>query len=100
MKKFSFFKKKKNENIPKYKYRKSYLLQPNILKEERFCSNCGEPLADDIKFCFYCGQAALPRDTSILEQERCPDCGAELKGELPICPNCERHVLGDVSQPY
>ncbi|MGZ4927510.1 MAG: zinc-ribbon domain-containing protein [Halobacteriota archaeon] len=33
---------------------------------ENFCSNCGNPLLQDDKFCFACGKSTVRTETSAL----------------------------------
>lgn len=59
-----------------------------------FCTNCGQELSTNAKFCSNCGAATGPSDcskrTSVYEGEihKCPNCGEVLKSFEINCPAC------------
>lgn len=59
-----------------------------------FCTNCGQELSTNAKFCSNCGAATGARDrskrTSVYEGElhKCPNCGEVLKSFEINCPAC------------
>lgn len=70
-----------------------------------FCTNCGQQLPAEAKFCFECGkpvEATVPRGNNQRGNQRrefydgevikCPRCGEILPSFTPICPTC-RHEL-------
>ena len=106
MKRKSLLKVKSREQsfVDKSRNKEDFFVKANFIRptdqKERYCSVCGEMLSEDLKFCFYCGSTTPPRTKAPKEQEPCPYCGALLNPELPACPKCDRHILGDISQPY
>lgn len=71
-----------------------------------FCSNCGNQMADDAKYCAHCGSRTLYENESRDKQEnyftrsneyagnliKCPACGTELPSLTAICPACGHEV--------
>ncbi len=65
-----------------------------------FCSNCGKPLQDGVKFCANCGaqvgsiQEPAPESNTERKQtfegeiKKCPSCGAILPSMSAKCPEC------------
>lgn len=63
-----------------------------------FCSNCGQKLADGVKFCANCGAPAggavpqndgsIRKQTFVGEIRKCPNCGAQVPGLTAKCPEC------------
>ena len=59
-----------------------------------FCTNCGQELSTNAKFCSHCGAAAEPSNrskrTSLYEGEihKCPNCGEVLKSFEINCTAC------------
>ncbi len=51
-----------------------------------FCNHCGKPVADDARFCPYCGQSieAVPEEIVFV----CPQCGKEFDPECVYCDQC------------
>lgn len=47
----------------------------------RKCPKCGKNVAEDMKFCPYCG-ITMP------EINKCPKCGKELQEDMTFCPYC------------
>lgn len=47
--------------------------------KKNICSNCKKEIAEDMKFCPYCGTP---------KQKTCPKCGKELNSEVAFCPYC------------
>ena len=47
----------------------------------RSCPKCGKKVAEDMKFCPYCG-ITMP------EINRCQRCGKELQEDMTFCPYC------------
>jgi len=92
----SFMIKKRNQTDF---FVKSDFIKSSVQKE-RYCTNCGELLSENLKFCFYCSNTTIPRSMPTKEHETCPDCGAILNPEVPSCPKCDKHIIGDISQPY
>lgn len=62
-----------------------------------FCSNCGQKLAEEARFCFSCGTSVKELHKNEKEQRRtvyegdvhkCPNCGEVLNSFVAICPAC------------
>ena len=88
----------------KNSYPKDYFknINSNVQNQQkkRYCSNCGEELIGELKFCFFCGEASIPRKITLDKSDKCPECGAKINPEMPICQKCDKHILGDISEPY
>lgn len=68
-----------------------------------FCSNCGQELESDAKFCSGCGE---PNNTTSTENQgqrktmfdgeihKCPQCGEVLASFVTICPACGYELRG------
>lgn len=67
-----------------------------------YCSNCGNSLSDDARFCSKCGK---PVGTSSVNSEarkqtydgivhKCPNCGETLNSFTSICPSCGYEIRG------
>ena len=54
-----------------------------------FCSNCGQQLADEAKFCFKCGAKVNAYESQGTQRKTVYD------GEIHKCPNC-----GDLMDPF
>ena len=67
-----------------------------------FCKNCGEQLADGVKFCGNCGarvedtaQGSSQRKSAFDgELHKCPNCGEILKAFESVCPACGYELRG------
>lgn len=63
-----------------------------------FCSNCGQELADCVKFCSECGTPTGKVDETIRrtvfsgEIHKCPSCGEVLQSMTAICPSCGHEI--------
>lgn len=53
----------------------------NKTSGEKFCINCGQPLAPGAKFCYECG-------TKVNINNTCPNCGYVFEKEMKFCPEC------------
>jgi membrane protease subunit (stomatin/prohibitin family) len=51
------------------------------------CPNCGQQVAQGVKFCPNCGTPQMPAGTSSPES-RCPSCGKPVGGDTRFCPEC------------
>lgn len=51
------------------------------------CKHCGKEIADDVKFCNYCGKRADG-------QKACPSCGALLPEDSMFCSSCGANLKG------
>ena len=73
--------------------------KPNM-KKKKFCSNCGEELDEDDKFCDSCGTAVKKKNKSKKEKEednkvktkKCPNCGASIKSFQTSCKYCQAEI--------
>lgn len=54
-----------------------------IKKTELKCSNCGNPLAPDAKFCYHCGEKV-----ELMSDVFCMNCGNKMPTGANFCPNC------------
>ena len=72
-----------------------------------FCSNCGQRLSDDAKFCPNCGVAIKRIEESVTttrkqvfegEIRKCPNCGEVLKSFEAVCPVCG-YEIRDAQSP-
>lgn len=69
-----------------------------------FCTNCGQELSNDAKFCPSCG-VATQKETSGNERKtiydgeihKCPNCGEVLKSFESFCPSCNFELRGKES---
>ena len=52
------------------------------------CKQCGQPMAEDQRFCPKCGTAAEPAAPPRSAPRFCPKCGESLEPEAQFCPNC------------
>lgn len=52
------------------------------------CSKCGNEIADNAKFCRFCGAKAEPKKIEKTEKRICASCGAELKNHMKFCVSC------------
>lgn len=59
-----------------------------------YCSNCGQFVADGVKFCSNCGSPMNNgEDRTTRQQEfagkiiKCPSCGTEIPSFTAICPD-------------
>lgn len=68
-----------------------------------FCSNCGQRLTDNAKFCPNCGatvekgrEDVTPERKQVFEGEirKCPNCGEALKAFEATCPVCGYELRG------
>lgn len=72
-----------------------------------FCTNCGQPLSEDAKFCSKCGVAIESSEENHHEKttserkdeyagvaRKCPNCGGELNSFVGICPYCKHEIGG------
>lgn len=66
-----------------------------------FCTNCGQPLADNAIFCSNCGAPVEGAGTGAYktrEQEyagkmiKCPVCGEDIPSFTAICPSCGHEI--------
>ena len=51
-------------------------------KNKQYCSNCGNPITNDMMFCAHCGKPL--KKTTI----NCPNCKKEVSSDALFCPNC------------
>lgn len=49
------------------------------------CSNCSQPLPEDVRFCIHCGQPVVVAPPLV---QACPHCQAQLPGGLRFCVAC------------
>ena len=72
-----------------------------------FCSNCGQQLSDNAKFCAGCGTPCKAEDLAnnqrrtIYDGElhKCPNCGENITSFVSVCPSCGNELRGmSVSQ--
>ena len=61
----------------------------------KYCSNCGEPLNDEAKFCTKCGTKVSdvilePKNKVIYDGRihKCPNCGEIINSFVSECPSC------------
>lgn len=67
-----------------------------------FCSNCGQQLNDDAKFCHSCGTKTETTNNSYTKREtvfegnihKCPSCGEFINSFTAICPTCGYEFRG------
>lgn len=67
-----------------------------------FCTNCGQQVADDAKFCANCGASLIqtPRNNGERKKyydgdiHKCPNCGEVLKAFEAVCPSCKFELRG------
>lgn len=66
-----------------------------------FCSNCGEQISDNAKFCSECGSKNIGKSSSENRQQeyagksyKCPSCGESLKSFVMVCPSCGYELRG------
>ena len=65
-----------------------------------FCSNCGQHIQKDAKFCAGCGFPATTNNASKRtafydgELHKCPNCGEVLNSFVAICPTCGYELRG------
>ena len=65
-----------------------------------FCTNCGQKLPDDAKFCSSCGKAievsSGNRKKVIYDGDvhQCPQCGEVLDSFVTHCPSCRFEIRG------
>ena len=52
------------------------------------CLNCGAQIADDDKFCPYCGMEVFDNEEKKNSSSSCPNCNKELKPYEKYCPIC------------
>jgi len=64
-----------------------------------YCSNCGQFVADGVKFCSNCGSPMNNgEDRTKRQQEfagkiiKCPACGTEIPSFTAICPGCGHEI--------
>ena len=64
-----------------------------------YCSNCGQFVADGVKFCSNCGSPMNNgEDRTTRQQEfagkiiKCPSCGTEIPSFTAICPGCGHEI--------
>ena len=56
------------------------------------CPNCGDEVADGMKFCGTCG-------TKIPQDKKCPGCGAIIPEKMKFCPECGCPQDGAAAKP-
>jgi len=76
-----------------------------------YCSNCGNKVSDNAKFCDVCGTKILSKEESNIKQgnnlekrktiydgevHKCPNCGEVLNSFLAQCPTCGFELRGQV----
>lgn len=68
-----------------------------------FCTNCGQPISEDSKFCSHCGTQQSPKSPPIErtvrvadmgEKHPCPKCGEMFRSFEPVCPYCGFELRG------
>lgn len=52
------------------------------------CTTCGKDVADDAKFCPFCGEHFSKNVSDVLSDNSCPVCGASLKLGASFCGSC------------
>jgi hypothetical protein len=72
-------------------------------QKQRFCTNCGKPLPDDLtaSFCMYCGtktdaandQKEPVEEKIVLQAGKCPVCGKTTTDTDSVCTNCGFPVI-------
>jgi TM2 domain-containing membrane protein YozV/RNA polymerase subunit RPABC4/transcription elongation factor Spt4 len=75
--------------------------------EERYCSNCGTPVAETTKFCPKCGAelakiADKPQSGMVIvtvesDWTYCQTCGNRIRKTAEICPACGTRQIFDVA---
>ncbi len=67
----------------------------------KYCTNCGQQVADDAKFCANCGTPISQNDSNperktVFDGEihKCPHCGEVLKAFETVCPTCKFELRG------
>ncbi len=59
--------------------------------EENKCTNCGNAIAEGVKFCIYCGTpvaAPVSQPVVIPALKKCPNCGNEYMPDMMFCTEC------------
>lgn len=64
-----------------------------------YCSNCGQFVADGVKFCSNCGSSMQQQEDRTKRQQefagkiiKCPSCGTEIPSFTAICPGCGHEI--------
>ena len=90
---------KKNDTLNKKDIERE--LENTEIKKQKFCTNCGEKLDDDDKFCDLCGKEVKKEKTSSksnksynekVKTKKCPNCGASIKSFQTNCKYCQVEI--------
>ena len=61
------------------------------------CPHCGAQVAEDAKFCVYCGKNTLEMPAPVVEAvaptKACPHCGAQVAEDAKFCVYCGKNTL-------
>ena len=59
---------------------------------KKSCSNCGESIDINAKFCSHCGAKAIATENTVKKKKFCSECGAEVKDGSKFCGECGSKV--------
>jgi RNA polymerase subunit RPABC4/transcription elongation factor Spt4 len=70
---------------------------PNTNTSERasglVCTNCNQPMGENVKFCSNCGTKAVTEQPQAAAQKRfCSNCGAKIEAGMKFCGGCGNKV--------
>lgn len=70
-----------------------------MINSMNFCTNCGNPLKPDARFCGKCGQVITEKSGPPRVEPRvqhCRKCGSQIAAEARFCVQCGTHVSTEV----
>ena len=82
----------------RYKNLEDFGYGPNVMRNTKVCSNCGQVIKASASFCPQCGKK-LSSETLFDRYKRlhkcCPECDTVLAHDSQYCPNCGKQILSD-----
>ena len=75
----------------RFKAMEEFGFGPNVMKNTKVCSQCGQAMKADTAYCSGCG-AKLPAETLFDRYKQrhtcCPSCDTVLPSDAYFCPRC------------
>ena len=86
------------KTLTHYNELEEYGFGPNVMKNNKVCSNCGIVVSVELENCNICG-THLPEETLFIKyislHKVCPVCNCVVKVNANYCPQCRTVFLKD-----